>query len=382
MQFRFPLWTAVFVFAALGALRAQTPSGGAPAPATATSMQEGQIFAKKVVGKVSVELNGVTADLHDDDRVSQSAKVITDKDSSVILIFSNGATTQLGAETTLVIEEFMQDPFAQQIDVGALTQEPTTSHTKLNLTHGELVGKVAHLKHDQGSYFSVQTPVGAAGIRGTTFRIVFRPTGTGQAFAVFSLSTLEGNVNFQQGGGAQPPTPAPGQVPPAPGGVPVATGQEVVVTVTVNVDPKTNAVTVTAPPTITSTQPLSIETQAAITKVAQDLATTAANTTIAPATSGGSTTPSTTTSTSSTDDKKDAKKDDKGGTSGGDTSGSSSSSTASTSASSTSSGSTTPTSSGTPTASTGGGSKPSTPPPPPSPPVTTNLPVLTPGAGG
>lgn len=342
-------------------------------------MQEGQIVAKKIVGKVTVELNGTATELHDNDRVSQSAKVITAKDSSVILVFSNGATTQLGADTTLVIEEFMQDPFAQQIDVGALTQEPTTSHTKLHLTHGELVGKVAHLKHDQGSYFTVQTPVGAAGIRGTTFRIVFRPTGTGQAFAVFSLSTLEGNVNFQQGGGAQPSTPAPGQVQPTPGGVPVATGQEVVVTVSVNVDPQTNVVTVTAPPTISSTQPLSVDTQAAITKVAQDLATTAANTTIAPTNSGGTTTSSTTTSTSSTDDKKDAKKDDKGSTSGGDTSGSSSGST---SGSGTGSGSTTPTPSGTSTGSTNAGSKPTNSNPPASPPVTTNLPVLTPGAGG
>src|SRR5690348_14017426 len=103
MQIRLPIWTALFVFAAMGALRAQTPAGGAPAPAAtapAGSMEQGQIVAKKVTGKVSVLLNGATTDLHDDDHVSQNSTVVTGNDSSVILVFSNGATTQLGADTT------------------------------------------------------------------------------------------------------------------------------------------------------------------------------------------------------------------------------------------------------------------------------------------
>ena len=56
-----------------------------------------------------------------------------------------------------------------------MKQEPGTSVTKLNLTRGELVGRVVHLNVDKGSEFTVRTPVGAAGIRGTIFRIIFRP---------------------------------------------------------------------------------------------------------------------------------------------------------------------------------------------------------------
>lgn len=332
MYLRLSVWLALFTFASLGAVRAQAPS-----PADA-AMQPGQIVAKQVTGEVLMTLNGTTTPLHNDDRVSQSATLVTRHDSSVILVFSNGATTQLGGDTTLSIEEFLQDPFSQDINVGALATEPTRSHTRLRLTKGELLGKVAHLRIDEGSSFTVDTPVGAAGIRGTTFRIVFRPSGTGQAFAVFSLSTVEGNVHFQQGSTTAAPPPAPGQPPPAPGtaapsGVAVTGGQEVVVTVSVNVNAQTGQVAVTAPPVITATQPISIQTQAALVQQVQALVTTAAATTFtpppAPATSGASGTSSGSTSA----DKKDSSSQSSGGDS---------STTASTATSSASGSSSTP----------------------------------------
>jgi len=52
---------------------------------------------------------------------------------------------------------------------------------------------VEHL--NTASSYSIKTPVGAAGIRGTTFRIVFRPSSDGKAFT-FTLSTGEGKVLF------------------------------------------------------------------------------------------------------------------------------------------------------------------------------------------
>src|SRR5580658_4634245 len=76
-----------------------------------------------------------------------------------------------------------------------LKQETGTSTTRLNLTKGELVGKVVHLNVDKGSEFTVQTPVGAAGIRGTVFRIVFRPGKDGKAF--FVITTSDGTVVFR-----------------------------------------------------------------------------------------------------------------------------------------------------------------------------------------
>ena len=121
--------------------------------------------------------------------------------------------------------------------------------------------------------------VGAAGIRGTTFKLVFKPTGTGQAFALFSLSTVEGNVHLEQPGA---PGPQPG-APQTPQGVAVTNGQEVVVTVEVQVT-SSGEVKITAPTTITSTQPISVETRAALTQQAEALVTTAAATTFTPTT--------------------------------------------------------------------------------------------------
>jgi hypothetical protein len=303
MHFRLPLWLAIFALIALGTASAQTP-----APST---LKEGQIIVAKVHGKVSMLLNGVTSDLHDKDRVNQSATITTGADSSVILVFSNGASTQLSSDTTLVIEKFLQDPFSADIKVAELETEPTTSQTQLRLAKGELVGKVVHLNEKGGSTFTVKTPVGAAGIRGTTFRIVFRPTGNGQAFA-FSLSTAEGRVLFEGEmgpGGTTPGTPNGGQPGNGQGngGVSVPTGQEIVVVVNADVNPTTGVVTITAPPVITSTTKVSPETQATITLAAQTIVTAVATTTFTPTPpSGGNS-----NSGQSQDQQKDQKKDDK-----------------------------------------------------------------------
>jgi hypothetical protein len=305
MHFRLPLWLAIFAFVALGTASAQTP---AP-PAPSSTLKEGQIIVAKVHGKVSMLLNGVTSDLHDKDRVSQSATITTGADSSAILVFSNGASTQLSSDTTLVIEKFLQDPFSADIKVAELETEPTTSQTQLRLAKGELVGKVVHLNEKGGSTFKVKTPVGAAGIRGTTFRIVFRPTGDGQAFA-FSLSTAEGRVLFEGetgAGGPNPGTPNGGQPGNGQGngGVFVPTGEEIVVVVNADVNPTTGVVTITAPPVITSTTQASAETQAAIIQSAQTIVTAIGTTTFTPTSpSGGN--PS---GGQSQDQKKDEKKD-------------------------------------------------------------------------
>ncbi len=302
MYQRFPLWLFLFGFVALVSLRAQ-----APAPAAA-ARPPGQIKAARVVGVVSYTLNGVVTPLavNATTDVPQLATVVTGRDSSVVLVFSNGATTQLGAETTLAIEEFLQDPFASEINPATIPDEPSISTTRLRLTRGEVVGQVKHLKHQQGSTFTVETPVGAAGIRGTTFRIVFRPTGNGLAF--FSLSTVEGTVNFDKPGTGTPGQPATGPTPPAgekpATGVDVSTGKEVVVTVEVKVDAVSGVVTVTAPPTVQATVPISAETQAAVVKVAQEAAVAAATVTFTTPTTPTTTTPTTTT------EKKEEKKEE------------------------------------------------------------------------
>ncbi len=172
---------------------------GAPTPV-------GQIRAVRIVGDVKVThgASQTTAALRDNDSLTQGDIIVTAKASSVVLVFSNGSTINLGQDSRMAIDEFLQDPFSQDIKVSELNAEPSKSQTKLALTYGELVGNVKKLHGD--SSFLVQTPVGAAGIRGTTFRLVYRPSGTGQAF--FTLSTASGEVIFQGTTGSPVPVPA------------------------------------------------------------------------------------------------------------------------------------------------------------------------------
>jgi hypothetical protein len=245
--------------------------------AASVQAQQGRVAGRIVVAKVkgtvtAVEkTTNVRKELHDNDAITQNYVVTTALDSSVILVFSNGSTINLAQDSTLAIDEFLQDPFSSQYSMSTATEEPSTSSTKLTLTRGELVGNVKHLHKDAGSSFSVNTPVGAAGIRGTTFRIVFRPDSSGKAF--FTLSTAEGVVILT---GTNSTTQQ----------VPVATGKEVVVTVEVNIDAATGAVTITAPPQIQQATTIPAATQATIAAAVQQIVqTTSATTFTSPTTS-------------------------------------------------------------------------------------------------
>ena len=186
-------------------------------------LPRGQIKAVRVIGHVLVTrvTDKTPVALQNNDALAQGDVVTTAKNASVVLVFSNGSTVNLGQESKLAIDEFLQNPFGAEIKVGELKEEPSTSRTKLNLTYGELVGSVKKLKG--ASSFLVQTPVGAAGIRGTVFRLVYRPTGTGQAF--FTLSTTAGEVIFQ-----------------GTTGTPVVVGENKEVVVEVKIDDATGAV--------------------------------------------------------------------------------------------------------------------------------------------
>ena len=229
--------------------------------AATSSAQTGQVAGRIVAAKVKGTVTALNTsdnskkELHDNDAITEKYVVTTAQNSSVILVFSNGSTINLAQDSTLSIEQFLQDPFSTSYSMATATSEPSTSTTKLNLSRGELVGNVKHLNTTGGSTFTVNTPVGAAGIRGTTFRIVFRPDSSGKAF--FTLSTAEGEVILTGTTNQQ---------------VPVETGKEVVVTVEVNVAAD-GTVTVTSPPVVKG-QDIPPATQAIIAAAAQEIITT------------------------------------------------------------------------------------------------------------
>jgi hypothetical protein len=185
----------IFFALILGLVVGLAPAG-AQTPAAPSGHVKGTIKAARVQGHVeAIPMGGGAAKvLKDGDTLSDQVTIVTSPGSSIILAFSNGATVNLGGNSSLDVEKFEQDPFAEDVKLSDLKAEHGTSETKLNLSHGELVGKVVHLNVDKGSEFTVQTPVGAAGIRGTTFRIVFQPNGNGTA--TFAVTTQDGTVVY------------------------------------------------------------------------------------------------------------------------------------------------------------------------------------------
>lgn len=224
-------WVLLCALVFVGVSHAAVQIGGA-APA---SMVVGVIKAANVRGDVrKVGLSDRSeSTLRNGDTLRQDQAVVTrGAGSSVVLVFANGATVRVGSDSRLEIREFLMDPLqADMASVAALVNEPTTSRTDLRLEFGEMVGNVKTLNRAAGSTFSVGTPAGAAGIRGTTFRIVYRPTGDGLAFQ-YQLNTSEGVVVYEG-------------VLQGSGGVSVSAGQEIVVLA--QVDPATNSIVVGAP---------------------------------------------------------------------------------------------------------------------------------------
>lgn len=189
----------------------------------------GVIKAGKVEGEVfRLTADGQSLAVKAGDTLIETDTVTTGTKALVVLVFMNGSSVKLGPESKLKIEEFKMDPLGEDIAVAGLAAEPSVSKTVLNLAQGEMVGEVKKL--NRSSSYNIRTPVGAAGIRGTTFRIVFRPTGDGRSFT-FQLATAEGVVVFEG-------TTA------APANVPVPDNQEIVVTAEATLDTTTGAIQV------------------------------------------------------------------------------------------------------------------------------------------
>jgi hypothetical protein len=161
----------------------------------------GVIRVMRLVGSVSVQDNntGDTLALNSGDVLSEHYTIKTGPYSSVVLLFSNGSTLVLKPETELSIAEFIQDPFKANTEyMSQLETEPSSSQTTLKLKYGSLIGQVKHLKTEEGSTYDVDTPIGIAGIRGTSFALTIdKDLGTlqvaeGEMFFLPSIGSREG----------------------------------------------------------------------------------------------------------------------------------------------------------------------------------------------
>lgn len=232
----------------------------------AAQTASGQIKAAKVDGLVTkISADGTQTPLKSGDSLSETDAVLTGKSGTVVLVFSNGSSVKVGSSSRLAIDEFKMDPLAEDVRPAELKNEPSVSKTTLNLAYGEMVGDVKKL--NKSSSYSIKTPVGAAGIRGTVYRIVFTPDPTNPGKSFFHVQTLEGSVWVTMEGGPS-------------GTVPVDAGKEV--TVEVDTDKPADSNTIVP-------QDLTPENKAVIEDASKTIMQAVFDTVIPPPTSSSST---------------------------------------------------------------------------------------------
>ena len=183
-----------------GIIGATVFSGNVGAQSRSTQLSPGTVVVAKVTGAVSAVVDGAASELKDGEIVSQSAKVNTGPDASVILLFSNGTSVKLGADTEIIVQEFWQAPVSAPNNARAAGAAPSESRTTLALNRGEIVGKVHDLLALQGSSFAVKTPVGVAESAGGIFLISIRTAAAHQV--LFQLCAVDREIGFVVSGGS------------------------------------------------------------------------------------------------------------------------------------------------------------------------------------
>ncbi|MGE9294072.1 MAG: FecR domain-containing protein [Puniceicoccales bacterium] len=147
------------------------------------AMKPASILVARVSGNVTIsdvataEFRPLTKGM----KIGQGVTINTGPDGSAILLFSNGSTLTVKPDTKLGIDEYMQSKTEKRTpdELKQLDKEPSTSKTKLRLLEGDLVGSVKKLDIDNGSSFQIDSPIGTAGIRGTTWSMSVRITQDG-----------------------------------------------------------------------------------------------------------------------------------------------------------------------------------------------------------
>lgn len=117
------------------------------------------------------------------------AIINTAEASSAALIFSSGATALIGEKSQVIVSKFQQELFGSDL-VKSSGAEPSVSDTELLLNKGTVTSRVAKLKPK--SNYSVRTPIGAAGVRGTTYQVLYDSVNK-----TLRVATAEGKVVFR-----------------------------------------------------------------------------------------------------------------------------------------------------------------------------------------
>ncbi len=127
--------------------------------------------------------------LRSDDRVRIGANITTARRSMITLLFSNGASVQLGSDTEIEIEEFGQEPYSGTFKFPDLKTEPSRSRTRIKLLRGDVVVTVKPLKTARGSSFLLATPAGTLRTGEGAFRTLVQMHDLGLGVATLELKS-------------------------------------------------------------------------------------------------------------------------------------------------------------------------------------------------
>lgn len=152
----------------------------------------GAIWAAKVEGNAWIDGSSRTR-LVQGKQVEVGAKIVTEANGNVILLFENGSTINVRPGTTFSIKEFACEPFDHsRTEWRSLRSEPgESSRTKVQVDDGTIVANVRKLR--RSSTFDITTPLGTAGIRGTT---VYAEVDMANADNPVSFGVADGSVAF------------------------------------------------------------------------------------------------------------------------------------------------------------------------------------------
>jgi hypothetical protein len=217
----------------VASLHAQTPS---PNAANA-EMKPGLIVLTGFEGDVKI-VSAATPDGKRPargDKIQKGDSIVTGPNSSASLAFSNGSVLEVAKESKFIIEEYLQKEWEFNEEAfKKLEKEPSNSQSKLQLDYGDVTCKVKKL--NKGSEMDVKTPLGSAGIRGTTFRVSITRGSDGKP-AGSRVSVVEGKVDVKAEGSSQATSVTSGQttqvaVTPSEGGKPPVISAPVVAEMT------------------------------------------------------------------------------------------------------------------------------------------------------
>ena len=152
---------------------------------------EGQVSSLSLEDEFKVELDSTTIGR----KIDEKSILVTGKDGSIGLLFSNGTLITVKPGTRFYLREYSQKAFSPS-GISApskLEEEPSQSQLLAHLDFGELVVKVPKLK--KGSNMILSSPLGTAGIRGTMFQLLaVRNPITGDITGGVNL--ISGDISF------------------------------------------------------------------------------------------------------------------------------------------------------------------------------------------